>query len=362
MSSKRRNGLESPYSRMQMSTWIALPLLVLQFGLFCTPILPLVPSIVCTVLFIGSCLAAGLFGYIATAVDPMDPRLSHDNNGDQPEKDGFLLQRIVKVPPRQPDFTPGVPVDENNNNNGNSHNHDDDDKVKYCWVCEHDVAEPSMHCRYCNKCVSNFDHHCQWLNTCIGERNYPYFYKTLWSIAALLVVHIGVLLGLVIDILAGGTSKDRANDWFSANLFQLVVAFNIFFLFFDLICIALILQLLSFHLKLRKQGLSTYQYILQDNTRKREQIKVTKARQSQRTVAIDQAKQDSKTVYRYRLIMGQYLARFHPCLDPLPTESVEQSTQQEATNGQQQQRAPVSEEVEEEHKENESADGETTSP
>jgi hypothetical protein len=324
-STKRRNGLESPYSRMQMSTWITLPALVVQFLMFCTPVLPLAASIACTVVFCGACLAAALYGYVATVVDPMDSRLSHD--GEEPENKGHLL-RLLKVPARQQtQHSPGEAV--------NGHNHEnDDEKTKYCWVCEHDVAEPSMHCRYCNKCVSKFDHHCQWLNTCIGERNYPYFYRTLWSIAVLLVVHMVVLLGLAIDILIGGPSKARAEDWCSANLSELVAAVNIFFFIFDFICISLILQLLLFHIKLRRAGLSTYQYILQDNAKKREQKKITQEKESRRIVAIGQAKRDSKSVLSVRLAMGKYFQKVHPCLDPLPAVEEEAPEQQQQDNGQ----------------------------
>lgn len=282
----------------------------------------------------------------------MDPRLSHDceedhdhgENGNagecttncKPENDGFLMERIFKIPPRQPNrqeqHSAGVVV------NSNGTTADDSDKAKYCWVCEHDVAEQSMHCRYCNKCVSKFDHHCQWLNTCVGERNYPYFFKTLWSIAALLIVHMGVLIGLAIDILIGGSSQQRANDWFSADLYELVVAFQLFFFLFDLVCLSLILQLVSFHIKLQKKGLTTYQYILQDNVVKRERNKVTRERQTNRTAVIADAA--SNPVLRYRLILGQYLERIHPCCDPLPREKKEQEMngnghQHEASNEQQ---------------------------
>ena len=347
-SSKRRNGLTAKHSRMQISTWFVLPVLVSEFLFFSSPILPLAASIVCTFLFLSCCLATVLFGYMATAIDPMDHRLSHDEDGYKDPFSGVIWKQILKLPGFQLiSYAPGVPVvDEPVDEHNNDVN---EDKTKYCWVCEHDVAEESMHCRYCNKCVSKFDHHCQWLNTCVGERNYPFFYKTLWSITALLVVHICVGLGLSIDILAEGTSKQRADDWFSANLSELVVAMNLFFVVFDFICLTLILQLLSFHMKLRAQNLTTYKYILKDNVEKRELNKKKAARKSKRTVAMGHAKREKQTILTWRLAMGKHLEKLHPCLDPLPQDE----PQQETTNGKDKTTTNGTANGAEEHKEDE---------
>ena len=166
---KRHNGLESPHSRMQISTWFVLPLLMIQFGLFCTPILPLWAAVVFTTIFMLSAVAAALFGYISTALDPMDPRLSHDDDYKDP-MEGALWQKVFKVPARtvhtpHPNHVPGVVVQQGEEEAPNGE--DTTPKEKYCWVCEDEVHQESMHCRYCNKCVSKFDHHCQWLNTCV---------------------------------------------------------------------------------------------------------------------------------------------------------------------------------------------------
>lgn len=334
---KRRNGLAAPHSRMQISTWIFLPLLVLQFLFFITPILPLAASIVGTVVFLSLCTGAAIFGFMATAIDPMDPRLSDAT--EEGYKDPFagpFWRCIVKLPGLQlPQHSPGVSVDNNSDQAENEEN------TKYCWVCEHDVAIQSMHCRYCNKCISNFDHHCQWLNTCVGERNYPFFYKTLWSIAILLVMHALIALALSIDILVGGTSKLRANEWFAINLSEIVVSINLLFVLLDSISLILILQLLVFHIKLRAQNLTTYKFILQDNASKRELKKRKTARKSKRTIAMGEAKRNNKTLLRWRLYMGQYLEKIHACLDPLPHDDEqpdeqgeqEQPNQEETANG-----------------------------
>lgn len=137
----------------------------------------------------------------------------------------------------------------------------------------------------------------------------------------MLSVHVGVLLGTTIDILASGATKQRAENWCNANLSEIVVAFNIFFFVFDMIALALIVQLLAFHMKLRRRNLTTYQFILKDNAEKREANKIKVARQSKRIVAMGKARRDKKPILRLRLAMGKYLERVHPCLDPLPQDS-----------------------------------------
>jgi hypothetical protein len=334
-STKRQNGLASPHSKMQISTWFVLPSLVVQFLFFITPILPIAASIACTLVFLALCAASALFGFMATAIDPVDPRISYAaEEGYKEILSGPFWKQILKLPGLHvPQHSEGVLVE--NHEHDTKENGDHEEATKYCWVCEHDVSEQSMHCRYCNKCIAKFDHHCQWLNTCVGERNYPFFYRTLWSIAILLVTHASIAIALSIDILAGGTSKQRANEWFSANLWELVVACNIFFALFDTVCLILILQLLFFHIKLRAKNLTTYKFILHDNAAKRELKKEMAARKSKRLVAMGVAKRNGQPMLHFRLLMGEYLGKIHRCLDPLPAvenEAEEQAeSQQEET-------------------------------
>jgi palmitoyltransferase ZDHHC1/11 len=132
---RRVNGLAPPYTAAQISTWIFLPLLVLEFCLFVSPILPLAASIPCTLAFGGFAALATYFGYMAMKVDPKDPRLSSSSNGEN-----------------------GSEVDSNNNNTPVVVN--PEEPTKQCWICDVQVGEKSMHCKFCNKCVDHFDHHC----------------------------------------------------------------------------------------------------------------------------------------------------------------------------------------------------------
>ena len=137
----RKNGLSRPYTPAQVSTWIFLPFLVLGF-LFCvSPILPLVASIACTIIFCAFAIASVYYAYMAMKIDPSDPRLLNanrtsntDDNNNQNENGTGCSGSLCHVNPEEP--------------------------TKQCWICDIQVGEKSMHCKFCNKCVDHFDHHC----------------------------------------------------------------------------------------------------------------------------------------------------------------------------------------------------------
>eukprot|EP00339_Tiarina_fusa_P022718 CAMPEP_0117035728 /NCGR_PEP_ID=MMETSP0472-20121206/25359_1 /TAXON_ID=693140 ORGANISM="Tiarina fusus, Strain LIS" /NCGR_SAMPLE_ID=MMETSP0472 /ASSEMBLY_ACC=CAM_ASM_000603 /LENGTH=352 /DNA_ID=CAMNT_0004745289 /DNA_START=254 /DNA_END=1313 /DNA_ORIENTATION=- len=245
---RRVNGLESPYTPAQLSTWVYLPTLVLEFLFFASPLLPLAASVPCSVVFVISAAASAYYGYTAMSTDPADPRLpsqgpqhghDHDNGHEHAPNAGL--------------WGPNEPT-------------------KQCWLCDVQVGEKSMHCKFCNKCVDQFDHHCMWLNTCVGKANYAYFFRTMVWITVMLSIHGAIQLALVLDIYLGnGGSEMRAEDWFNADATLAVVIVMCVFIFMDLVALSLILQLLLFHVRLQKEGLSTYQFIVRDNKRKREQ-------------------------------------------------------------------------------------------
>ena len=122
---RRTNGLEPPYTVTQMSTWVFLPSLVLEFLFFVSPLLPLVASIICTVIFCGIAGASTFYGYVAMKIDPSDPRLLRDREGQS-----------------------------------SSNTPEEGEDTKQCWICDVQVGAKSMHCKFCNKCVDRFDHHC----------------------------------------------------------------------------------------------------------------------------------------------------------------------------------------------------------
>lgn len=62
------------------------------------------------------------------------------------------------------------------------------------------------------------------------------------------------------------------NWWGGADASLIVVGFNIGFLVFTSFCAFMILQLLVFHLGLRREQITTYQYIIRDTARKRDRM------------------------------------------------------------------------------------------
>ena len=200
MPERRRNGFHKPFPMLQLCTWFYLPLLMLQFLFFVSPILPLAASIPCTLLFFVFAFACAYFTYMACITDPIDVHLAKHVRETEHTHDNVQEQGCTsKLCYRGPSTTEPPPEED----------------TKYCWVCETSVADHSMHCKYCNKCVSHFDHHCLWLNTCVGQANYGYFYKILWTTCFMLVVHTCCLMGIVIDIFVDAALRDRANDWWN---------------------------------------------------------------------------------------------------------------------------------------------------
>jgi hypothetical protein len=124
---QRHNGLSPPYTVAQVSTWITLPTLVLEFLFFVSPILPVAASIPCTLVFVALAALSTYYGLLAMYIDPSDPRLFAN-----PEAATYGAECTI----------------------------DPTESTKHCWICDVTVAEKSMHCKFCNKCVHHFDHHC----------------------------------------------------------------------------------------------------------------------------------------------------------------------------------------------------------
>mmetsp|Transcript_5093 Transcript_5093/g.7155 ORF Transcript_5093/g.7155 Transcript_5093/m.7155 type:complete len:343 (+) Transcript_5093:184-1212(+) len=327
----RKNGLTKPYAPLQMITWFIWPLLVIQFLFFVSPVLPIAASIPCTLVHMFFALASAYYSYYCTVTDPMDPLLrrhlaeqKNSNNSEdggsntldqefKQERTGFLFSFFKPKSYAKSAATKGGGVD------AETENDDDASETKHCWACETQVHSHAMHCKYCDKCVAHFDHHCQWLNNCIGEANYPYFYAILWAITFMLLIHLVLMIAIVVDNFVA--SEKRGDDWFNAGVYEAVVSVNLLFCVLTTIALSLVLQLLWFHLGLRKEGLTTYQYIVRDSAQKREQSRKEAAEKSRRLVAIANAKQNKKHCLAWRLDVCE-LQGFN-CCDPLKPEEEE---------------------------------------
>ncbi|CAB9506985.1 Zinc finger, DHHC-type containing [Seminavis robusta] len=289
---RRKNGFSYPYTGAQISTWFALPTLIVEFVLVVAPVLPLEAAIPCTIVFGLTATLAAYYAAMAQMIDPMDDylakHLKRKESGEPEEDNGFA-------------GCLGAPGDAC-------------EPLKHCWICETQVAEHAMHCKFCNKCVGKFDHHCMWLNTCVGKANYHYFLMTMIFITAMLIVHSSIQVALIIDIFLGGSSQDRADEWFDTNSHKVLVGIYIGFVVFDAVALSLLLQLLHFHWILSKEGLTTYRYIVRETQRKRERTNKEEARKNQRMVAMGKANDEGNTLLALRLRYGESCK----CCDPLP--------------------------------------------
>jgi len=289
----RENGLQRPYSGMQLATWVLHPILVAQFVIFCRPLFPLYVWIPLTSVFGVLAILSATFAYITSKINPMDDR---------------LFPQLLGCPsPRKAGNEPT----NKGRNNGITTN---PDHTKYCWVCEAHVHIFSMHCKFCDKCVGKFDHHCLWLNTCVGSANYIYFFRTVWVTLLLTLVHFASLVFVVVlYFLKIWGFNERAKDWFDLNQPAVVIGVNIAFLPITLGAIMLLVQLWTFHIGIQWEGITTYQYIVRYNARKRDQSRLEAEINNKRVSAIQRANGDGDTILVCRLQLGNVC---RPC-DPI---------------------------------------------
>lgn len=287
---RRVNGLQRPFVTAQVSTWVLLPLLILQFCIFASPLLLTYVAIPVTIVFIGLGAFAAYSGYQTMKIDPSDPRLLGDDHQDEI---------------------------------------DNSEPTKHCWLCDLQVNEKSMHCKFCNKCVDHFDHHCMWMNTCVGKKNYKYFYRTMVNIIGFLLIHFLVQFVLVLDLFVGfGDAQDKAEKFIGKTP---MAVFMLIFLSVDLVTLSLMFQLWYFHLRLQRLNLTTYQYIIQDSRRRREQEAEERELELKRESEMAKALAEKRSVDYYKLLLGGKARKCSPCLDPI------QSTQKNNVSQEQQQ-------------------------
>lgn len=146
----RRNGFTPPYSKAQISAWVAMAVSIMQFPLVVSPIMPLQASIPVTLVFFATVVGTIYYGILALAADPMDVHLEqHLQTSSEPND-----ARDKETPWRTKLYNAC------NNNTTTELLVVPDEPMKQCWICDIQVAEHSMHCKFCNKCVYHFDHHC----------------------------------------------------------------------------------------------------------------------------------------------------------------------------------------------------------
>jgi hypothetical protein len=130
------------------------------------------------------------------------------------------------------------------------------------------------------------------------------------STTTMLVIHGAVQFGLILDIFVrAGGAKLRTEDWFSADATIPIVVVLVIFFLFDLIAFSLMSQLLAFHVKLQREGLTTYAFIVEDNQRRREKTKLDNEFEANRAREMDKANQEGRYWYHTQLRTAGWLRK-----------------------------------------------------
>jgi hypothetical protein len=141
-----------------------------------------------------------------------------------------------------------------------------DEAHLYCYICEKDVHDSSKHCRYCDKCVRRFDHHCKWLNTCIGEKNYRMFLLTACSVGLLASLLLGLVIAMLVEAFAYPDSLLSRLNTQEAVLLPLLGLQVVFCVCAAVLggLVAMVYQLIGFHCMLVYYGITTYDFIVNE--------------------------------------------------------------------------------------------------
>ncbi|KFO71397.1 putative palmitoyltransferase ZDHHC1, partial [Cuculus canorus] len=248
----RRNGWSWPLHHFQITAWLLCIFFALVgFGIL-VPLLPhhwLCAGYICP----GVCFIYHLVVHLTSvSIDPADANVREKN----------YLGPLATF-------------------NRNQHAHVIENH--HCHICDVDVSAKSKHCGTCNKCVYGFDHHCKWLNNCVGKRNYWFFLNSVLSailgVGLLLLVACYVFVEFFVDPMMLRSDwhfdalKNNTDRWFvflpaapvETQASALLVTAGVFILL-SLVTVILLGHLLTFHIYLMRNKLTTYEYILQQRS------------------------------------------------------------------------------------------------
>lgn len=116
------------------------------------------------------------------------------------------------------------------------------------------------------------------------------------------VTHVVAQSGLILEYFLW--NDDRLRNWMALDLPQLVTGVLFAGIAFNAIAILLLGQLLYFHIQLQRNNLTTYQYIVQDHKKKREQARREEDLRNQRLLAMEAAYSDGRAIRALQLRLG----------------------------------------------------------
>lgn len=251
---RRINGFQRPWHYLQVATWFLFALIIVFYFAFLMQIMwdHYGLQVFLTVMFCFFTICASVSVYFVCSTDPADNSLISD-----PAKRSPVQQS---------------------------------DQSLYCYNCEVQVHNSSKHCRYCDKCIERFDHHCKWLNTCVGRKNYKYFLSIIVSVGFMLTEVLSIAIAVMVESFAYPHMFKHRLDHSDFNYNVHIstkacggILLGCIVLLLGLL--ALVLQLAGFHAVLLYRGITTYEFIVQEQKRQRElEAAKVKARKGGKTV------------------------------------------------------------------------------
>lgn len=133
--------------------------------------------------------------------------------------------------------------------------------INYCTICRSAVAHGSKHCAKCDRCVEAFDHHCEWLNNCVGKRNYHSFFIVTFSMTLTVFMKLVIAIYLVCLGLIDQNNLIIPQSFGEKNQSKYIVLIACMAAK-DPFVLAILLNLLFFHIWLKAKGMTTYEYLM----------------------------------------------------------------------------------------------------
>lgn len=125
----------------------------------------------------------------------------------------------------------------------------------------------------------------------MGSANYDNFFKTVvWTFCFVSLHMSSLVVHLALYFLENTKVRSLASSWFGgADAGIILVGFNIGFLVLTAFCSFMVMQLLVFHLGLKRERITTYQYIIRDSAKKRERVLLSNKIRQRRVIELEKA-------------------------------------------------------------------------
>jgi hypothetical protein len=308
----RRHGFQWPPDTLQITAWLLILLFLAHFILMIVSVIPFPLSLILLLVYVGLTLMATVSGVVASWTDPADPFVKQC-----PSYASLKRSQTAPAPSSSSSST-------NTHTNATSMNtasrgldlsRIDSQQLLYCNLCASYVLKGSKHCRACNKCVAHFDHHCRWLNNCVAKKsNYRAFATFVVVLLLTTLLHLSMCIVLIVDYATGSifnvtssssssssrsssSSSSGSASYHSASstesaVFPLdnsttvqyvfLVSWCIF-VFLSLLALYLLGDLLAFHIKLYRLGITTYEWILREREKDQRKLMQSHPQQQQQS-------------------------------------------------------------------------------